>query len=227
MPGLQGGGNVIDIGANKGRFSSEVAAKYPVKVISVEANPNLAHGLRLNGLTVVECAAGAADGVVEFHIGTNDEASSFRLPSGSNAHLVVEKTLRIPMKTLGTILKEAGISRSSCVKIDIEGGEIDVLKSVTGIARKISPQWTVEFHDDQEFQLCKSSEVDAAIATFKFDGFSVLVRNWPSRTNVLFLDRSALGISWLEWMLLVLRYQYVAVFWRIITRTKARFMAYF
>ena len=46
VPGLQDGGSVLDVGANRGRFGSAIAAAFPVRVISIEANPILAALLR-------------------------------------------------------------------------------------------------------------------------------------------------------------------------------------
>ena len=56
--------------------------------------------------------------------------------------------------------------------------------------------------------------LDAAISGMAHSGFSHLVRDWPVRTNVLFLDRRALSISLLKWIGLKLRYQYLALAWR-------------
>jgi FkbM family methyltransferase len=214
VPGLQDGGSVLDVGANRGRFGSAIAAEFPVRVISIEANPILAALLKQKGIQVVECALGATDGSVDFNIGHNDEASSIRTPAARNAHLIVKETVHVDMKALKSVLYEHTISDVACVKLDIEGGEIDVLMSVGAYASQIAPQWTVEFHDGPEFQLCKATEVDAAIAAMRSAGFSVLVRNWPACTNVLFLKRDALSIGLFEWVALKIRYQYVAVVWR-------------
>jgi FkbM family methyltransferase len=212
-PGLQMGGHVLDAGANKGRFGTEAAKKFPITVHFLEANPVLAASLRSQGFCVVECALGAAEGSIAFNIGTNDEASSTRVPDG-DAHLVIKEIVSVSMKTMNSVLSEIGVSHLACVKLDIEGEEVDVLRSVGPIARQISPQWTVEFHDDPEFKLRKSGEVDAAIATMTSAGFSVLVRNWPSRTNVLFVDRRVLQLGRLEWLAIKFRYQLFAYFWR-------------
>jgi FkbM family methyltransferase len=213
VPGLQSG-VVLDVGANKGRFGCGIAAAFPVKVIAVEANPSLTPLLRQQGIQVIECALGPRDGPADFNIGHNDEASSVRTPQGGDAHLVIRQKVHVVMKTLKTLLAEQKISRAACVKLDIEGTEIDVLMSVGAAASEIAPQWTVEFHDGPEFQLCKATEVDAAIAAMRSAGFSVLVRNWPACTNVLFLRRDALSIGLFEWVALKIRYQYFAVVWR-------------
>jgi len=119
VPGLQSG-VVLDVGANKGRFGRDMAAVFPVRVISVEANPNLAKLLRQQGLQVIECALGPRDGAEHFNIGHNDEASSIRTPQGRNVHLVVRQTVHVAMKTLRTLLVELKISRAACVKLDID-----------------------------------------------------------------------------------------------------------
>lgn len=214
VPGLVNGGYVLDVGANRGRFGRDVSARFPVKVWAIEANPVLAAMLRKEDLDVVECALGATDGPVKFHVGINDEASSTRIPSSADVQLVVKQSVRVVMKTLENVLDELQISSLTCVKLDIEGGEVDVIESVGPVARQLCPQWTVEFHDDSQFRLCAANEVDSAIATMVTAGFSVLIRNWPSRTNVLFLDRRALAIGWIDWLGLKFRYQYFALLWR-------------
>lgn len=212
-PGLLTGW-ILDVGANKGRFSQAIEMQFPVSVMCVEANPELAQALKGLGLRVAECALGSTDGTTQFHVGTNDEASSVRMPLGSGVHLKVKDSLSVTMKSLVTVMNEQKLSHFSCVKLDIEGAEIDVLTSVAGMAEKISAQWTVEFHDADDLKLCTRVEVDNAIHSMRNNGFSVLVRNWPSRSNVLFLNRPALSIGIVQWLGMKIRYQYIAVLWR-------------
>ena len=127
---------------------------------------------------------------------------------------MVKETVPVLVRPLFDILADTGTSRLACAKLDIEGGEIEVLRAVAGQAPKISPQWTVEFHDDPEFGLCTRAEVDGAVVAMRQSGFSVLIRNWPSRTNTLFLDRKALRIGLFEWWSIKFRYQYLAWLWR-------------
>jgi FkbM family methyltransferase len=213
-PGLQRGGWVLDAGANRGAFGAAVAARFPVQVLHVEANPALAARLAEDGRRVVSCALGASDGSVAFNVGENDEASSIYLPRGAGAHLVVRETVTAPMRSLQSLLREAGLSRLACVKLDIEGAELAVLGQLGPAARTITPQWTVEFHDDEEFKLSRPVEVDEVIGTMRRAGFAVLKRNWPSRSNVLFVDRRALSLSWTRWAAIKFRYQHLAWLWR-------------
>lgn len=213
-PALKAGGVVLDAGANKGLFLRGVAELFPVTVIGIEANPTLAAALRGQGADIVECALGAEQGEVSFNIGDNDEASSLLTPSGEGSLLVIRETLSVQMRPMDAILTERGLSRLACVKLDIEGGEIDVLNQMAPRAAKIAPQWTVEFHDHEQFRLSTPRQVDDVLAAMRRSGFSVLVRDWPHRTNVLFVDRRALGIPALSWWGIKFRYQYFARLWR-------------
>jgi FkbM family methyltransferase len=222
VPGLQKGGWVLDAGANRGRFGAEVSSNFPVRVIQIEPNPALADLLRQQGRNVIGCALGTQDGSTVLNIGTNDEASSIRLPAGEGSHLVVKASVRVAAKSLDTILGEIDVQRFAFVKLDIEGAETDVLAMAGPAAAQISPQWTVEFHDGDACKICTPAEVDAAIASMRNGGFNVLIRNWPSRSNVLFVDRRALSIGPFEWLGIKFRYQYVARLWRILRGIKAR-----
>jgi len=217
-PGLAGGGCVLDAGANHGRFTLEVMRRFPVQTIAIEANPGLAAILRAAKLRVAEYALGVANGTTTFHLGDNDEASSIRKPKGAEAHLKITDSVVVEVKTLLTIIDEEKLPKIALVKLDIEGAEVEVLPAVAPVAGEISPQWTVEFHDEPEFGLCSKEEVDTAIHSMQENGFSVLVRNWPARTNVLFLDRSQLKISPFTWFWVKWRYQWFAFFWRKLRR---------
>lgn len=214
VPGLRRGGCALDAGANRGRFGAELAARFQLRVIHVEPNPVLVLSLREQGCAVIDCALAVTDGTALFNIGENDEASSLRLPRAAGSHLVVKRSVPVVAKSLSTILAETKVTRFACVKLDIEGAETDILAAIGPQAERISPQWTVEFHDGEEFGICTRAEVDMAIANMQSAGFDVLLRNWPSRSNVLFLDRRALSIGFLEWLALKLRYQYIARLWR-------------
>jgi FkbM family methyltransferase len=217
-PGLIAGGAIVDAGANHGRFSKEAIRQFPVRAIAIEANPHLAEMLRKNTPSVVECALGATNGTATFNMGENDESSSIRKPTMKGAHLTIKEAALVKVKTLTSIIEDGKLAKIACIKMDIEGTEVEVIPSVAPVARDISPQWTVEFHDAAEFGLCSKEEVDIAIHSMIAQGFSVLVRNWPARTNVLFVDRKQLKISASVWFFIKWRYQWLAFLWRKVRR---------
>jgi FkbM family methyltransferase len=209
-------GLVVDGGANKGAFSKAVLSLFDVQVIAVEANPLLAERLRAEGLCVEECALGAVNGTVQFNIARDDECSSVIPPSADNRVLKVVERVAVPMRTLEDILTQHGQTRPCCVKLDIEGGEMAVLDGLAERARAIAPQWTIEFHDHPDFDMFNRSDVDGILRRMKGIGFSILYRDWPDRMDVLLIDRKAIGIGLLQWVLIKLRYQFLARLGRLL-----------
>lgn len=216
VPGIDRGNLLLDLGSNHGRFLAAICERFSLDAVAVEPNPALASELRSRGYKVVDAAIGASDGYAEFQVGQNDESSSLREPLHAGTHLQVERTVPVRTVRFATLLWETGLDRVGLIKVDVEGAEIDLFNSLTPRELHVSPQWTVEFHDDAEFGLCSRAEVDGAIRRMTKSGFSVLVRNWPSRSNVLFVDRRRLEISWLQWAMILLRYQWIAWVWRCV-----------
>jgi FkbM family methyltransferase len=146
-PGLNAGEMIVDCGANQGFFSLECARRFGTISLAVEANPELVSKIANLGIRVHECALGAKSGTATFHLGENDESSSTRKPKGIGVHLQVQRELTVQVSTLQSIIEQEKIGRIALVKMDVEGVEAEVLSSISDVARNISPQWTVEFHE--------------------------------------------------------------------------------
>ncbi|MGI0480757.1 FkbM family methyltransferase [Geminocystis sp. CENA526] len=139
---LKEGDTFIDCGANIGYFS--VLASSLVgesgKVISIEANPVtyklLVNNLRTNNFGVpIHCALTSNEGEVElFMPNGGDVYSSLRqggLVTGKNI-----QSFKVLGKKLDSVFQDLSLSRVDLVKIDIEGGELDVLFSSVFFATK-------------------------------------------------------------------------------------------
>jgi FkbM family methyltransferase len=118
-------GRVVDLGGNIGLFALHALGRWPASaVVSYEPDPvNAAvarRSLVSNGLQdrweVVEAAAGAADGSVRFAAG--QDALSHVLVDGEAAPGALDVAVRDVLPA---------IDGADLVKIDIEGGEWDVL----------------------------------------------------------------------------------------------------
>lgn len=146
-------GNVfIDCGANIGYFS--VLANSIVgatgKVVSIEANPVtftlLEANLKANSFGVpVHCALTSASGEVELFMPTEggDVYSSLR-----KGGLVVGKSIqsfKVLGRTLDNVVEELSLLRVDVVKIDIEGAELDVLKSANHLLSNFRPIVITEY----------------------------------------------------------------------------------
>ncbi len=117
---------VLDLGANIGLFGVFAASQWPsAAIVGYEADPGnyevLRRTIELNGLasrwSAVCAAAGAHDGEVELAAGRAME--SFVLAEGATPSI---PTIRVPMCD---VLAQA--SAADLVKIDIEGGEWEIL----------------------------------------------------------------------------------------------------
>ncbi|MFG1360827.1 FkbM family methyltransferase [Xanthobacter pseudotagetidis] len=122
-----GAGDVfVDVGANIGLFTVKVAPK-AAKVIAVEpgeaARAQLLGNIALNGftnVTVVPKALADKEGTAALHHNpVGDDPQSFSLISdGSDAG-----SEQVAMTTLDAVVRDAGVDRVDCIKIDVEGAE--------------------------------------------------------------------------------------------------------
>jgi FkbM family methyltransferase len=135
---------ILDIGANVGLFT--LYAKDSAKAIySVEPTP--AHFDILRELTSsyinvhpLRFALHNQDGEVDFYINDgNTTTNSINQPHG--------KSIKVPSRRIGTILKELNLDKVDFVKCDIEGSEITALTedTVAEVADKIDT-WFLELH---------------------------------------------------------------------------------
>jgi FkbM family methyltransferase len=148
---LKPGGTFIDCGANVGFFSIQASALVGKSgtVISIEANPEtyklLERNLRANrcGLPI-HCALTSQAGEVELFVpGSWDVYSSLRAEGVVEG--VADNSYRVKARTLDNVIAELALSQIDLVKIDIEGGELDVLKSAPQLLSAFRPFIVIEY----------------------------------------------------------------------------------
>ena len=140
-------GTVIDIGANIGAFTIDVATRFPgVSVHTYEPDPDafalLHDNVQANGLssrvrTWNEAVAGAA-GTLTLWRGEGSIAAT-AYPSGATG----ERRL-VPAVTLQTAIERSG-GRVALVKIDAEGAEADILE-MAGLDLASIDRIVAEYH---------------------------------------------------------------------------------
>lgn len=200
---------VLDLGANLGRFSSEITDRFGCSVVMVEANPDLCRELERTGATVHNVAVAGTDGIVSLNISVNLEGSSvLPLPEQSIYGATLDRTIEVKAMSLASLLESVAPRHVDVLKIDIEGAEVEALNSVSDEDLLKIPQITVEFHDDPSFQFNLRGAVSATIDRLRKLGFAYLQFNRPHRTNALFLgpalDLSVTELGWLR-----IRYDYI------------------
>lgn len=148
---LKPGGTFIDCGANVGYFSVQAGALVGKEgmVVSIEANPEtyklLERNLKANhcGLPI-NCALTSQSGEVELFVpGTWDIYSSLRADGVVEG--CADHSYRVKARTLDEVIEELALLEVDLVKIDIEGGELDVLRSAPKLLSKFRPFIITEY----------------------------------------------------------------------------------
>ena len=149
---LRSGGDFVDVGAHIGMYAVRAAVELRGRgrVLAFEPNPSaraqLAENLALNGCDnaiVVAAAVTAVAGLAELHVSASDDPSFSSLEGGRFAE---REPLQVETMTLDDAIAEHGL-RPAVVKIDVEGGELDVLR---GAARTLAGARPVLFVEVSE-----------------------------------------------------------------------------
>jgi len=139
---------VIDVGAHVGTYTIPIAHRVGASgtVISVEPSPIsqiLYKNVKMNGLkncVIIKKAAWSRRTKLEFHYNLRRTGISSCAPKrGSYTPIGVEEVARIEVEAapLDDMVKEMDcpINAIKLLKIDVEGGEVEVLKGATNILR--------------------------------------------------------------------------------------------
>jgi FkbM family methyltransferase len=119
----------VDIGANVGLYSLFVATRggARVRILAAEPQPGITDRLTFNrncnpgfDITVLPVAVADRDGDVELVI-RSDRAGSY--VNKSTGAVEGADSVRVPCRSLISILREAGVGSVDALKIDIEGAE--------------------------------------------------------------------------------------------------------
>jgi FkbM family methyltransferase len=148
---LRPGDTFIDCGANVGYFSVQAGALVGSKgqVIAIEANPRTFKLLERNLLanhfgTAVHCALTSQVGEVElFMPGDWDVYSSLRADGLVEGH--ADQSFTVAARTLDEVVSELALRKVDLVKVDIEGGELDVLRSAPKLLSTLRPLIIAEY----------------------------------------------------------------------------------
>ena len=144
---LRPGMTMLDIGAHHGFFTLLGSRKVGGggRVLAFEPSPRerrkLLRHLRLNRCTNVQveaCALGSAPGEMDLFVvmGSETGCNSLRPPNTPQP----TKRVRVPVLTLETSLERVKMPQVDFIKLDVEGGELDVLKGADGLlARRPRP----------------------------------------------------------------------------------------
>ena len=182
---LGAGATVVDIGANIGTFTvlaasivgptGRVIAFEPVSATFARLQSNVA----LNGLhNVVACreAVDGRDGTIEIRIDAKSALSTAYGAIGPGEQAVVES---VPCLSIGGLFDRHHIDRIQLLKVDCEGGEYGIFRSLTPQLASRIDQIAMEVHR------VSGESIDALAQTLQSLGFSIkrFGMNWVAMGN--------------------------------------------
>jgi len=152
---LHPGMTVLDIGAHHGFYTLLASRRVGSqgRVLAVEASPRESKRLQLH-LTInrcknveVECCGlGESEGHGELHLvmGGQNGCNSLRKPETSEPTVVIP----VHIQRLDSVLDRYNFKRVDFMKLDVEGGELSVLKGGTELlSRPLRPVILIELQD--------------------------------------------------------------------------------
>lgn len=205
---------IVDCGVNHGEFSTQISKKWSCKIHGLEPDPRLFKNLpKINNCQFHQLALSDTEGSMKFNLGES-MCSSLLFREEENSQTVESQTISLPR-----FCEINRIDKIDLLKLDIEGAEIQVLKSLKGewIAKKII-QITVEFHEFLDQTMIP--EIEEIIEKLKSFGFYYLPF---SRTygDVLFVNSNFIKLSSIN-LLNTFAIKYIRGVPRLITRKLAK-----
>jgi FkbM family methyltransferase len=143
----------FDIGANIGLMSAPLLDAEPtLQVVSVEASPGTARYLartvaaspRRDRWRCVAKAVGATEGETVFFASNEAQGAYDGIKNTGRGQ--APREIKVPLTTLDTLWREFGQPDICLVKIDVEGGEIDVLRGGFSCLRATRPYILLEWN---------------------------------------------------------------------------------
>lgn len=142
----------IDVGAHVGYFTLLASRRVGPAgtVLSIEPNPFAVKQLEgnvershLENVFVEHTACGASRNVVRLYLHSDSNSSMASLYAGNATGTVA---VEVPCTTVDQLFQERCLVRVKLVKIDVEGGELFVLRGMKRIMREMRPVIVLELH---------------------------------------------------------------------------------
>jgi FkbM family methyltransferase len=178
-----------DIGANKGTLSYQIARKLPkAKIVAIEPQPKLARQIANN--------TDDPDRWQIFQVGLGDEAKTMPLyipyDATGSASLVLhdgDTHIEVKIETAETIKVRSGLGWPTLLKIDVEGYEPNVIRSLRPAFKSRSVKCCVfECHADKRENF---GEIRAAVEPYGYETRAIrksVLSTWLEETGELVSD---------------------------------------
>ncbi len=174
------GMTVYDIGANVG-FTAVLAARRvgpSGRVVCFEPLPEnaaqISHNARLNGFSFIdvhELALAREDGESAFFV---SEASTWGRLAQSGPAPKQSGVIRVPVRSLDSLSASDSLPAPHFIKMDVEGGEADVLAGARGLLARARPVMVIELHHTYQAVIDALAGLDYAFRPLTMTGDALL-----------------------------------------------------
>lgn len=146
----------VDVGANDGYYTLFAARRVGPegRVVSVEPSSrergHLERNLARNGIgnvEVVPAALGAAAGHADLHLAHGVHTGHNTLGRFAHDDVVSARVERVPLETLDAVVGRLALPQVDVVKIDVEGGEANVISGARTVLSSMRPVLMMELSD--------------------------------------------------------------------------------
>jgi FkbM family methyltransferase len=173
----------MDVGANQGFFTilASQRLKKEDRVFAFEPSPRefarLKRNIWLNrcaNVILENIAVGSREGVTDFYmcLGNQGSLSSIR-PQAADV-TARRKLIQVPATTLDIYARKKDIESIGFIKVDVEGGELDVLKGATGVLAEYRPVLMCEVADVRTMQWgYKARDIYDFLNDYRYSWYSV------------------------------------------------------
>ena len=173
---------VFDIGGYEGQWASDIFSKYCCRILVFEPvteySKNIQERFRKNDRVQVHPFGLSDDVYRKLDISVNEDSSSIYQRSGM--------TEQIELKRATTFINESGIGSIDLMKINIEGGEYELLEDLldSGLIERIV-NIQVQFHDFVDDAENKMAKIQARLQRTHHPTYQYrfIWENWASNTQ--------------------------------------------
>jgi FkbM family methyltransferase len=176
---VEPGDVVLDIGANVGFFTLDSIQKRASKVYSIEPHIDSFNQVKFlsekfENIIPINKAVSKSNDVVEMFIDENASATNCMTEYGEifnrNSNVV-----KIQSVNINTLIEEIG-NRLDFVKIDCEGCEYDIFKTITSSNLKSISKFVIETHSDEIDEFIFTKLIDHNFKVYKFDNILYAIK---------------------------------------------------
>ncbi|TAJ41542.1 MAG: FkbM family methyltransferase [Reyranella sp.] len=146
----------VDVGANDGYYTLFAARRIGPegRIVAVEPSSrergHLERNIARNGVgnvEIVPAALGAAPGHADLHLAHGVHTGHNTLGRFAHDDVVPARVERVPVETLDGVVRRLALPRVDVVKIDVEGGEANVIAGARTVLQSMRPVLMMEVSD--------------------------------------------------------------------------------